>query len=167
MGYGLRVARYEKIMFKNKFQKLLLVASVWLTLLPLSARAAGILPAATGNPGNASATKACRDYLATHPGGNCGNYSLNDILSLAITVSNWILGSVGAIALLFFVYGGFVFILSGGNEERVKEGKQILINSIIGLAIVFTSFIIIRFAAQLLGVEFTTATGLQIKVPAK
>ncbi|MDD4901577.1 MAG: pilin [Patescibacteria group bacterium] len=152
-------------MFKNKLQKLLLTASVWLTFFPLSARAAGILPAATGNPGNVSATKACREYLATHPGGNCGNYSLNDILSLAITVSNWILASVGAIALLFFVYGGFVFILSGGNEERVKEGKQILINSIIGLAIVFTSYIIIRFAAQLLGADVTT--GLQINVPAK
>jgi hypothetical protein len=150
-------------MFKNKLQKILLIASLWLSLLPSVVFAAGILPAATGNTGNANAALSCKQYLAEHPGGNCGNYSLNDMLSLAVGVSNWILGSVGAIALLFFIYGGFVFILSGGNEEKVKEGKTILLNSIIGLVIVFASYLIVQFSADLLGVKVNP--GLIISIP--
>jgi Type IV secretion system pilin len=115
--------------------------------------AAGLLPSTESGTGPTSCGS---------PNG-CGNYSLNDILSVAVTVANWILGSVGAIALLFFVYGGFVFILSGGNEERVKQGKQILMNSIIGLAIVFASYLIIQFSIQLLGGK--VAPGLLINVP--
>ncbi len=139
-------------MFKIKLPKILLTASLWLCFFPIVAFAQGILPTETGKGPSCASS-------------NCGNYSLMDFLQLAVKISDWILGSVGAIALLFFVYGGFVFILSGGNEERVKEGKQILINSIIGLAIVFTSYIIIKFAAGLLGAGVTP--GLQINVPTK
>ncbi|HTX86690.1 MAG TPA: hypothetical protein VMC41_01315, partial [Candidatus Nanoarchaeia archaeon] len=83
-------------MFKNKLQKTILIASLWLSFLPRFARAAGILPAESG-------AKNC-----TSPNG-CGNYSLLDILALAVNIADWILGVVGAVALLFFVYGGFVF----------------------------------------------------------
>jgi hypothetical protein len=109
-----------------------------------------ILPTPTGK-----LTGAC-----TSPNG-CGNYSLNDMLTLGVNIANWILGIVGALALLFFVYGGFTFILSGGSEEKVKEGKTILTNAIIGLAIVFCSYLIIQFVTgNLLGVK--VGNGLHI-----
>lgn len=82
--------------------------------------------------------------------GDCG---LNDILLVAVNVADFILGIVGSVALLFFIYGGFVFILSGGNEKRLGEGKQILLNSVIGLVIVFASYLIIQFSLTLLGVK--------------
>ncbi|MDD5527904.1 MAG: pilin [Patescibacteria group bacterium] len=138
-------------MFKNKLLKSIFAVSVWLSLCPPTAFAAGILPTENGQK-----TGTC-----TSPNG-CGNYSLNDILQVAVNVSNWILGSIGAIALLFFVYGGFVFILSGGNEEKVREGKTILMNAIIGLVIVFASYLIIQFSAGLLGAN--VAPGLKIKI---
>lgn len=81
-----------------------------------------------------------------------GNCQVMDILSIAGNVADWILGSVGAIALLFFVYGGFTLILSGGNEKHVEEGKLILTNAVIGLVIVFTSYIIVQYSMTLLGV---------------
>jgi len=136
-------------MTKINFKKIIIAISTWLVLLPPIAFAEGILPpeSTKGNCGSS----------------NCGNYSLNDFLVLLINVANWILGVVGAVALLFFVYGGFVFILSGGSEERVSSGKKILLNSIIGLAIVFASYTIIQFSMSLLGVEGFTigkSTGL-------
>jgi hypothetical protein len=141
-----------KNMFKNKWQKILLSVSLWLSLFPPVAFAAGILPTPTGSLGKGVTCKSS----------NCGNYSLNDMLSLMVNISNWILGCVGAVALLFFIYGGFVFILSGGSEEKVKEGKQILLNAIIGLAVVFASYLIIRFSAGLLGAGVTN--GLQVNI---
>jgi Type IV secretion system pilin len=120
-------------MIKNKWQKILLTVGAGISSFSPIVHAAGIIPScATGNDSN------------------CG---LNDMLQLGVNIANWILGIVGAVALLFFVYGGFVFILSAGNEEKVKEGKTILMNAIIGLVIVFASYLIIQFSAGLLGAK--------------
>jgi len=89
-------------------------------------------------------------------GGTC---SLNTFVKLAINVANFILGIVGALTLLMFIYGGFMWILSGGSSERVKKGKDIIIGSIVGLLIVFSSYMIISWVSSTLGAtggfEFT------------
>jgi hypothetical protein len=148
-------------MFKKSFQKIFLTAAVGILLLAPAALAAGILPGESGTA-KPEAVAACKKI---NPNGSCGNYSLNDIVQLIINVSDWILGVVGSVALLFFVYGGFVFIFSGGSEEKVKQGKQILIGSIIGLFIVFGSFLIIKYSEKFLGTQYTNDKTLQINVP--
>jgi hypothetical protein len=56
-----------------------------------------------------------------------------------------ILGIVGSLALLMFIYGGFLWIMSAGNEERVTQGKKIIIYSTVGLAVIFFSYILVTF----------------------
>lgn len=73
------------------------------------------------------------------------NCELNDFVRLAVEISKWILGITGSLALLAFIYGGFVWMLSGGSSERVQKGKQIFTGAVIGLVIVFTSYMIIGF----------------------
>ncbi len=86
-----------------------------------------------------------------------GDYTVNDFVQIAVNVAEWILGIVGSLALLMFIYGGFMFILSGGNAEKTSQGKQILINAVIGLVIVFTSYTIIQFSiTSLLGEKEAT-----------
>lgn len=102
----------------------------------------GILPAETGGKGCPQGAE-----------GNCGDYSLNDFISLAIKISDYILGIVGSLALLAFVYGGIVFLISGGSSEKVEKGKQILLGAVIGLAVVFASYTIIQFTMSALGVQ--------------
>lgn len=75
-----------------------------------------------------------------------GNYTVNDFVLTAVNIATWILGIVGSLALLMFIYGGFMFILSGGNAEKTAQGKQIIINAVIGLVIIFTSYTIIQFS---------------------
>ncbi len=86
-----------------------------------------------------------------YKGDNCGGYTLDDFIRLAVNASNWMLGIVGSLALLFFVYGGFMMIISAGNTERSGKAKTILTNAIIGLVIVFTSWLIIEFVVRSLG----------------
>ncbi|NQU83251.1 MAG: hypothetical protein HQ536_00920, partial [Parcubacteria group bacterium] len=50
-----------------------------------------------------------------------------------------LLGIVGSVALLMFVYGGFTWLTSGGNPEQVKKGRDIIVWATIGLAVIFIS----------------------------
>jgi hypothetical protein len=82
-----------------------------------------------------------------------GNYELNDFLSVAVNVSKIILGLVGSLTLLMFVYGGLMMIISSGNTEQVTKAKGILLAAVVGLVIVFASYIIIQFVMTSLGVD--------------
>ena len=82
-----------------------------------------------------------------------GEYQLNDVLGMAEKIIDIILSVVGSLAFLFFIYGGLTLLFSGGSEERVKKGKGILVAAIIGLVIVFSSYLIIDYTFQSLGVE--------------
>lgn len=51
---------------------------------------------------------------------------------------------VGALTLLVLVYGGFLWLTSAGNEERVKKGSQTMLSAAIGLFIIFASYGILK-----------------------
>lgn len=53
-----------------------------------------------------------------------------------------VLGISGIVALLMFVYGGIIWMVSGGNPALVKKGKDTLIWSSLGLAVMFSAYII-------------------------
>ncbi len=55
------------------------------------------------------------------------------------------LGVVGSIALAMFIYGGFLWMLSAGNNEQVQKGKNVLIWASIGLIIIFSSYTLVNF----------------------
>jgi len=60
-------------------------------------------------------------------------------------VINSVLGVVGSLALLMFIYGGLTWMTSAGSSEKVKKGRDIIIWSAIGLFIIFASYALIRF----------------------
>lgn len=70
---------------------------------------------------------------------------------LAGRVIQALLGVSGAAALVVFIYGGLMFMLSGGKSERVNTAKAILIYASLGLAIIFASYAILQFVLQAIG----------------
>jgi hypothetical protein len=66
--------------------------------------------------------------------------SINTPQLLIGKVVDSILGVVGSLALLMFVYGGIVWMTSSGNQEKVKKGRDIIVWSAIGLAIIFSAY---------------------------
>lgn len=90
--------------------------------------------------------------------GEAGDCKLNDFLQLAIIITNWLFGIVGSVVLLFFIYGGILFIFSSGESSKVEKGKDIIVGSIVGLVIMFSSYVIIQFAMSALGVNGSWST---------
>jgi hypothetical protein len=60
-------------------------------------------------------------------------------------IINSVLGIVGSIALLMFVFGGITWMTSGGSQEKVKKGRDIIVWSALGLAVIFMSYALTRF----------------------
>jgi hypothetical protein len=85
-----------------------------------------------------------------------GDYTLNDMVSILPIYANRFLGIAGSLALLAFIYGGVMFLISAGNTERVTKARTIIIGAVIGLIIVFASFMIINFIITGLGYSFGT-----------
>ena len=68
-----------------------------------------------------------------------GTNNPDDVIANIIRV---FLGIVGVIALVYFIYGGFMMLTSGGNADRIKKGRDTLMWAIIGLAVIFGSYCI-------------------------
>lgn len=83
-----------------------------------------------------------------------GDYTLNDMVLVAVSASRWVLGIVGSLALLMFIYGGLMFLISAGSSDRVSKAKLILIAAVAGLAIVFSSYLIIKFVLGTMGINW-------------
>jgi hypothetical protein len=132
---------------------LLLCLGLFLINVPL-ARAAttGILPQATG------AKSGCANASGSYDANYCGDYSVNDFVSLAIKVANWILGIVGSLTLAMFIYGGIMFLVSAGSSEAVGRAKKIIVAAVVGLIIVFSSYLIIKFVLDSMGVSVPGVT---------
>ena len=73
-----------------------------------------------------------------------------DPRQVAALVIQVMMGTLGVLFTLYIVYAGFLITLSGGNEEKVTKGKNVLRYSIIGLLITFLSFSITLFLTRYL-----------------
>lgn len=67
-----------------------------------------------------------------------------DIRLIIGRIISALLGIAGAIALLMFVWGGMQWLISGGNSDQIKKGKDTLVWAVIGLVVIFTSYAIVR-----------------------
>ena len=65
--------------------------------------------------------------------------------AMVALVINALLGLLGTAFVVFIILGGFKWMTSRGNSERVEEAKKTIISATIGLAIVVSSYIIVRF----------------------
>jgi len=64
-----------------------------------------------------------------------------------------ILGA-GALSIVFIFFGGFSFILSGGDESKVKTAIHTIRYAIIGLVISLLSLVFVPLIGKLFGVNF-------------
>ncbi len=68
--------------------------------------------------------------------------SPQDLISLIITI---VLGFLGLIFLILIIIGGYQWLTSGGNEEKINHARDRIKHAVIGLIIIMVSYIITLF----------------------
>lgn len=87
-----------------------------------------------GNLAMAQLVPGCR-------GASCG---WCDLFQLVANIINFIVKIiVPPVAGLLILWGGIMILVSGGNENSVTKGKNILRDTFIGLIIIYTSYLIV------------------------
>jgi len=63
-------------------------------------------------------------------------------------ITNTLLRAIGLIAVVMLVFGGFKYIISGGDSAKVASAKNTIIYAIIGLIIVILAYAIVNFVVN-------------------
>ncbi|NQV11777.1 hypothetical protein HQ524_00285 [Candidatus Uhrbacteria bacterium] len=79
-----------------------------------------------------------------------GASTLECVLELFINISQVLLGVVGSVLLVVFIYGGIMYLFSQGEPGRVAKGQKALTGGVVGLIIVFTAFIGVSYTINAL-----------------
>ena len=80
------------------------------------------------------------------------NADINIFVELGINIAKFIFAIIGTVAFVMFVYGGFRMILSFGNPDEFKKGKEALVAAVIGMIIAFGAYLIVNFILSTLQV---------------
>lgn len=89
---------------------------------------------------------------------NLGNLTFGGIISGAISLVLLV------VALVFFfvlIMGGLKWVMSGGDQKNVEAARNQITNALIGLAIVFATFAIMKLIETVFGISILGG----IKVP--
>jgi amino acid transporter len=72
---------------------------------------------------------------------NSGVYQGTSFIDTVELIINWVLGFVGIIIFIIFLYAGFEYATAGGDETKTKTAQSRIANAIIGLIIIFFAFV--------------------------
>ncbi|MBU1036918.1 hypothetical protein KKF32_02695 [Patescibacteria group bacterium] len=84
-----------------------------------------------------------------------GTTNLTEIIVKVVRI---VLGFLGIIAVIIILYGGYIWMTSVGEEDKINKAKKILINGVIGLIIILSAFAIVSYIISRFQ-EITTGGG--------
>jgi len=61
--------------------------------------------------------------------------------------------AAGMVAVIYLIIGGFRYVTSGGNAEAIEGAKATILNAIIGLIIIFISFLLVNYILTAMGIN--------------
>ncbi len=99
-------------------------------------------PALAASP--ASATATINDF-GVNQMRNLSTFSTRSVYDTIAGIINIILGFLGTIAVLLFLFGGFKWVTSQGESNKIDEAKKLMGAAVVGIAIIFASYAVSQF----------------------
>lgn len=75
---------------------------------------------------------------------------IDGIIEIATNIINGFLVLVGLVAAAALIYGGVMYIVSGGNEEKTATAKRIILFAIVGLIVIGLSAAVVNLVIGLI-----------------
>jgi len=115
--------------------------------------------------GAAAAASAAAGNSAAGAGGSTGGGSIRNPLGGAGGVSGTtamingmirvVLGFTGLLALISFIYGGILWMISYGDSNKIKKGQDVMKWAVFGLTVIFASYAIVMTLFEFMGIGGT------------
>ena len=89
-------------------------------------------------------------YEYIHAKGSCTIIqinSINDVWLIVAAIIEILLRVAGIFAIGFIVYGGFQYVTSQAEPDRLTQARKTIVNALIGLVLAILSATIINFIA--------------------
>lgn len=85
------------------------------------------------------------------PGGNFGALCLgaSDLSKVITNGINFIFVVAALLALVFLIIGGVKWLTSQGEKEGVNKARETIVAAVVGLVIIFLSYLIVNFVLSL------------------
>jgi hypothetical protein len=80
-----------------------------------------------------------------------GDGMSQDLMGTVKAIINTVLVVVGLISVAFLIYGGVQYTTSAGQAEKVKNAKNTIMYSIIGLIVAILAFAVVNFVVGNIG----------------
>jgi hypothetical protein len=71
-----------------------------------------------------------------------GNIGIPDLIGYIIKGA---LGVIGSLALIIFIYGGLIMMISQGDPTKIQKGKGAMVWASVGLIVIFGSYIFVTY----------------------
>lgn len=71
-----------------------------------------------------------------------------DVYVIIGRVTDVVLSFLGVVILVLYIYGGYQFLTSAGATDKIKKGKDILIQTTIGAIIILASYAIVSYVLE-------------------
>ncbi len=79
----------------------------------------------------------------------------SDVRLIIARLIRTVLSLTGIVLIIMLVYGGFLWMLSGGVQEKITKARGMIVNAVIGLIIILSAFVVTQFVI----VSLVGATG--------
>jgi len=76
-------------------------------------------------------------------------YNETDLNTVIGNIIMTVLSLIGAVAIIFIIYAGALWMTAGGNEQKAEKAKTILKQSIIGVIVILCAYAITYFVINI------------------
>ena len=135
---------FKKIMF------LIVISGIFLLKIPVFAEniegAGSVVGTSYGLVGCGKGGECtAEDIFGDSSGGN-KIFSSDGII---VKIFNFVMGILGSLVFLYFVYGGILLMTSRGDKSKIDKAKKIMTGTMMGLAIIFFAYAFVQLLLTL------------------
>lgn len=90
--------------------------------------------------------RATSPFTVQDYGGSVG-LGTADLRAVMVNLISWVLSIVSLVAVSMIIIGGFQWLTSAGNEEKVEKAKKTISSAVVGIVVVILAWAIVIFTA--------------------